>query len=176
MSTFASIDRVREAAGRAASAVLPDEIAETMPVATKTPDGAVVLVLFYRMVGPPPRGTPTLPTHAMHLDPASAKVLRFWKVTPDEIGLRGRLPPVPGVDCDMSNMDAFLDRRARFFAISPDVWEAFAKGGAPSGEDASLVREYWALFSQLVHPTIAPYYTGAAKDFFDWVRAAAGAP
>lgn len=176
MSSFASMDRVREAAGRAVSAVLPDEIAETMPVATRTPDGVRALVLYYRMVGPPPNGKPTLPTHAMHLDPATAKVIRLWKVTPDEVGLRAPLAPVPGVDADMSDMNRFIDRRARFFAISPDVWEAFAQGGSPSGEGAGLVKEYWTLFRQLVHPSIAPYYTGAAKDFFDWVRAIAGAP
>ncbi len=177
MGSFASMDQVREAAGRAASAVLPDEAAETMPVVTGTADGVRVLVLFYRMIGPPRRGTPTLPTHAMWLDPVTAKVVRFAKITPDEVGLRAPLPPVPGVNADMSDMNVFLDRRARFFAISPDVWEAFAQGAAaPSGEAAGLVTEYWDLFKTLVHPDIAPYYVGAAKDFFDWVRAIAGAP
>lgn len=177
MGAFVSMDQVREAAGRAASAVLPDEVGDTMPVATRRPDGVQLLVLYHRVVGPPMRGKPTLPTHAMLLDPRTAKVVRFWKVTPDELGLRAPLAPVPGVGADMTDMPAFLDRRARFFAISPDVWEAFEQNAsAPSGETAAQVKEYWELFRTLVSADLAPHYVGAAKDFFDWVRAIAGAP
>ena len=72
---------------------------------------------------------------------------------------------------------AYLARRRRFFEISPDVWLAFARGGASvDAPTAAKVREYWDLFRQVVHESIAPYYTYAAKDFFDWVRAVAGAP
>lgn len=177
MGAFVSMDQVREAAGRASSAVLPDEVGETMPVATRKQDGVQLLVLYFRVVGPPMRGKPTLPTHAMLLDPRTAKVIRFWKITPDELGLHAPLAPVPGVAADMSDMPAFLDRRARFFAISPAVWEAFDENAsAPSGEAAAQVKEYWDLFRTIVQPDVAPFYTGAAKDFFDWVRAIAGAP
>lgn len=177
MTTYLPMDRIRVAAGKAAASVLPDEVAETMPVAARTADGVRALQLFYRMVGPIPHGKPTLPTHAMWLDPKTAAVVRFAAVTPEELGLHPPLDPVPGVNCDMSDIPAYLAKRGRFFDLSPGVWEAFERSAtsADTATDAD-VKEYWGLFLQLVHPEIAPYYTGAAKDFFDWARAIAGAP
>lgn len=176
MGTYLPMSRIREAAGRAAAAVLPDEVAETHPVATRTDDGVRALVLYYRMVGPIPHGKPTLPTHAMWLDPKTANVVRFAAVTPEELGLRPPLDPVPGASADMSDILKYIAKRDRFFELSPGVWEAFDRS-ATSADTATDddVKEYWSLFLQLVHPEIAPYYTGAAKDFFDWVRSVAGA-
>ena len=175
--TFLSMNQLREAAGRTAQAVLPDEIGETLPVVTRTPEGVRALVLYYRIIGPPRRGTPSLPTHAMYLDPSTGTVTSFRAVNPEDIGIRPPLDPVPGVHVDMSDMNAFLARRARFFEISPDVWAAFAQGGASvDATTAETVKEYWDLFRQVVNAPVAPYYTYAAKDFFDWVRAVAGAP
>lgn len=178
---FLSMNQLREAAGRTSSKVLPDEVAETFPVVTRAYGdrgaGALALVLYYRMVGPPPNGTPTLPTHAMLLDPVTGAVVSFKAVQPEDVGVRPPLDPVPGVHADMSDMTAYLARRRRFFEISPDVWLAFARGGASvDATTAAKVREYWDLFRQVVHESIAPYYTHAARDFFDWVRAVAGAP
>lgn len=176
-NTFLPMDRIREAAGRAASAVLPDEAGETIPVVTRVDGQVLAMVLYYRTVGRRPHTTPTLPTHVMYLDPATAKIVSFRAIQPEDIGLRPPLDPVPGMNVDMSDMPAYLLRRARFFEISPDVWEAFAQGG--SSVDAATtakVTEYWDLFRQVITGGVAPYYTAAAKDFFDWVRAVAGAP
>jgi hypothetical protein len=174
---FLSMDAIREAAGRAASKVLPDEIGETMPVVTRTDDGVRAIVLYFRVLGRRPNTRPTLPTHAMLLDPATAQVTSFRAVQPEEIGIVPPLDPVPGVRVDMSDMKAYLARRKRFFELSPGVWAAFAQGAtnADTATDAD-VKEYWDLFRQLVNEPVAPYYTSAAKDFFDWVRAVAGAP
>ena len=175
------MNQLREAAGRTASKVLPDEVGETYPVVTRTQgapaDGVLALVLYYDVLGQRPHTRPSLPTHAMLLDPSTGNVISFRAVKPEDIGVRPPLDPVPGVNVDMSDMKAFLARRARFFDLSPEVWAAFAQGGSSvDAATAEKAKEYWDLFRQVVHESVAPYYPSAARDFFDWVRAAAGGP
>lgn len=178
MSTgFLPAEEIRVIAGKAASAVLPDEVAETLPVVTNTEHGVRVLVLYYRILGRPPQGRPTLPTHAMLIDGRSGKVERFWALAPGELGLTPPLAKVAGAAADMSNINTFIDRRNRFLELSPDVWLAFeARSASTDAATRAKVEEYWQLFKQITQPDIAAYYTHAAKDFFDWVRAVAGSP
>ena len=148
----------------------------------QTPPGAAAPQSASAGVAAPPLapelGSPVaVDARTVSLDPKTAAVVRFAAVTPEELGLHPPLDPVPGVNCDMSDIPAYLAKRGRFFDLSPGVWEAFERSAtsADTATDAD-VKEYWGLFLQLVHPEIAPYYTGAAKDFFDWARAIAGAP
>jgi hypothetical protein len=174
--TFLSMDQLREVAGRTASKVLPTETGTTLPVITRSEGALRALVLYYPIEGRPPHGRPSLPSHAMFLDPTAGTVVSFRAIKPEEIGIRPPLTPVAGVHVDMSDMNAFLARRKRFFDISPSLWSAFEKGGKADAKAAGLAKEYWDLFRQVVNESTAPYYTSAAKDFFDWVHAAAGGP
>lgn len=177
MAPFLPAEKLREVAGRAASAALPDEVNETLPVATRGKGGVEALVLFYKIVGPPGRGKPALPSHAMRIDPRTGNVLRFWAATPRELGLGGALPSVPGAGMLPDDVTDFLDARDRFLAISPDVWAAF-EAGSTSVDAATqdLVSEYYALFLRITRAPIAPFYVGGAADFFAWIRAVLGGP
>lgn len=171
---YLSVEKLREAAGRAASAVLPDEAAETLPVVTKAEHGLSVLIMFFKMSGRPP-APPTVspPTHAVWLDPRTGKVQRFRACKPEDLGLTEPLPKVPGAgDGIMDGMEKFMERRARFFELSPLVWAAFEDGSTAVSEVArETVAEYYALFLQIVIPEVAPFYTGGAADFFAWIAA-----
>lgn len=172
---FLSAEVIREAAGRVASSVLPDELAETLPVVTRTDEGVRAIVLFYRVSGPPGRGRPGLPSHVMLLEPRTGEVIRFLPMAPDDQHRYVGLAPMPGVRPDMSDMHGFLARRRRFLALSAGVWEAFEQR-SPS-RDAAIrpeVQEYYGIFEMITPEAVAPYYVTAAKDFFDWVRGLAG--
>lgn len=170
---YLSVEKLREAAGRAASAVLPDEAAETLPVVTRTEHhGLSVLIMFFKMSGRPP-APPTVspPTHAVWLDPRTGKVQRFRACKPEDLGLTEPLPKVPGAgEGIMDGMEKFLERRDRFFELSPLVWAAFESDVVTLDEDMrETVAEYYALFLQIVIPEVAPFYTGGAADFFAWI-------
>lgn len=169
---------IRSAAQGAAAAVLPLEIASTLPVPVRAGGGLQALVIYYRETGSPNRRTVHPPSHAMWLDAATARVLRFSAVTPEALGISMPPPPVPGVGIDPAmTIDDFMKKRARFLDISRDVWAAFEAGGAsPGAAVAATVQEYWALFQRITKAEVAPFYVGAARPFFDWVRAVAGVP
>jgi hypothetical protein len=169
---FLPVEALREAAGRAAGAVLTIETARTQPVVTRTEHGVTVLVLFFPMSGrppAPPRVRP--PTHAMWLDGATAKVLRFWATSPEDLGFPDPLPQVPGAGEGITDpIDTFLDRRDRWDELSPDVWRAFEAGATSvDAETRAKVAEYYALFLKIVIPEVAPFYTCGAPDFFGWI-------
>lgn len=176
---FLPVEKLREAAGRAASAVLSDETAETLPVVTRTEHGLSALIMYFAMSGRPP-APPTVkpPSHAMWLDPRTAKVQRFWACKPEDLGLTDPLPKIPGAgDGIMDGMDKFMARRARFFELSPAVWSAFDSGATTLDEPArEQVAEYYALFLQIVIAPVAPFYTGGAADFFTWIAAVLSHP
>ncbi|MEZ4312216.1 MAG: hypothetical protein R3F14_29660 [Polyangiaceae bacterium] len=177
MVTLLPAQRMREVAGRAASTVLPDEIDETLPVATRGESGVEVIVLFYAVKGPQSRPTVMLPSHAIRIDPRTGSVLRFWPCDPAELGLSGKLTPVPGAGALPADVNDFLAARDRFLAISPDVWEAFEKGDTKVDQPTrDLVAEYYDLFLKITRAPVAPFYVGAARDFFDWIAAVVGAP
>jgi len=169
---FLPVEKLREAAGRVAGAVLPDEMAETLPVVTKTEHGLSVLLMYFKMTGRPP-APPTVspPAHAMWLDPRTAKVQRFWACKPEELGLTDPLPEVPGAgEGILDGMPKFMERRARFFELSPEVWALFEAAPTQLDEDdRDKVAEYYALFLQIVIRDVAPFYTRGAADFFQWI-------
>lgn len=177
MAPILPASKFRAAAGRAASTVLPDEVSETLPIATKVEGELRVLVLFYKVLGRRGATRVELPSHAMHLDPRTGVVLRFWACDPTELGLSTPLAQVPGAGALPDDVTDFLDLRDRFFDISPTVWEAFEAGGSQvSAPTRDLVHEYFDLFLRITRPSVAPFYAGAARDFFDWIRAVLGAP
>lgn len=176
---FLPVETLREAAGRASGAVLPDEIAETLPVVTKTEHGLSVLIMYFRMSGRPPAPPKVrLPSHALWLDGRTGKVQRLWACKPEDLGLRDPLPKVPGAGAGIEDgMPKFLERRGRFFELSPEVWAAFEQGGTKLSDSMrEKVAEYYALFLQIVIPDVAPFYTGGAADFFQWIAAVLTGP
>jgi hypothetical protein len=178
-SKFLPAREIQEHAGAAASTMLPDEVAETFPVPVRAGDGVALLILFYRELGPPARRVVYPPDHAMHVDPATGKVIRFWATTPEELGIQQPSTPVPGAGVDpRMPVDELIALRKRFLDISADVWRAFAQGGGqpPDAAVRPLVKEYHEIFLRLTKREVAPFYVGAAPDFFSWVRSAAAAP
>jgi hypothetical protein len=178
-SKFLSAQEIQEHAGAAASTVLPDEVAETFPVPVRAGDGVALLILFYRELGPPALRVVNPPDHAMRVDPATGKVIRFWAATPEELGIQQPITPVPGAGVDpRMPVDQLMASRKRFLDISADVWRAFAQSGGAPPDSATrpLVKEYYDLFLHLTKKEVAPFYVGGAPDFFSWVRSAASAP
>lgn len=178
-TAFLPVEKLREVAGRASGAVLPDEIAETLPVVTKTEHGISVLIMYFPMSGRPPAPPRVgLPSHALWLDGKTGKVQRFWACKPEDLGLRDPLPEVPGAGVGIDDgVPKFLERRARFFELSPEVWAAFEQGDTQLSEDMrEKVAEYYALFLQIVIPDVAPFYVSGAADFFQWIGAVLTTP
>ncbi|MEZ5401837.1 MAG: hypothetical protein R2729_19340 [Bryobacteraceae bacterium] len=169
------ITQLREIAGRTASRSLPDEAAETFPVITEAGGGARVRIVFYTETGPPNARQVHPPHHVMDLDPTTGQVLRFERCQPRDIGIATPAQPVPGVAYDASDgIEGFARRTGRFFEISPAVWRLFLNRGAPlDAGGKALVAEYWDLFSRITKADVAPFYIGAAADFFGWVRSSA---
>jgi hypothetical protein len=170
-------ERFREIAGQVAATNLPDEIAETLPVITEVRGGPEVLIIFYRETGKPNRRTVHPPTHFVAMHPASGAIIRFAKASPRELGIRLPVEPVAGVGIDSRmSMDDFIAKDARFLEISAPVWRLFLNRSQGPLDDGSraLVREYWDLFAQTTKAEVAPFYIGAAPDFFSWVRSERG--
>ena len=89
----------------------------------------------------------------------------------------GMQSPVPGAGALPDDVKDFLDFRDRFIAISADVWEAFEAGSvAVPAAMRDLVAEYYDLFLKITRVEIAPFYVGAAPDFFGWIREVLGLP
>lgn len=172
------VPELRELAAQVAAALLPVETAVMLPLPRKGDGGLEALIVYYQETGPRTNRTVHPPSHAMRLDAATGKLLHFGPTTPERLGIQRPLVPVPGarIDPAMTGME-FADKRARLLEISREVWLAFASGSAQvDATTADLVREYVDLFLQITKPEVAPFYLGAAKDFFAFLRAIAGAP
>ncbi len=169
---FMSAPELRDVAGSVARRVLPVEAAETLPVPRRDPkEGLVIVILYYRESGSPGKRVVKLPDHAMYLNPVTGKVLRFWAIEPEELGIETPLRPVPGagVPADMPKMD-FVEKRQRFLDISPAVWEAFASQASDYPPNVlAMIRDYRSLFLQTTKAEVAPFYVQAAPDFFRWL-------
>ena len=169
---FMSAHELRTIAGSVARKVLPVEAAETLPVLRRDPkEGLVVLILYYREVGPPDKRVVKLPDHAIYLNPFTGKVLRFWAIEPEELGIEVPLRPVggAGVSAEMPKME-FVEKRQRFLDISPAVWEAFVSEASNYPANVlAMIRDYRSLFLQITKAEVAPYYVEAAPDFFRWL-------
>jgi hypothetical protein len=170
---FVSAHDLRNIAGSIARKVLPVEVAETLPVPRKDPkEGLVILILYYNEIGPPSRRIVKPPHHAMYLNPATGKVLRFWACDPEELGIETPLKPVlgAGIPAEMPKME-YVEKRQRFLDISPAVWEAFASGATQyPGEVRSMIHDYRSLFLHITKAEVAPFYVEAAPDFFHWLE------
>lgn len=169
---------LRDIAGKTSAPLLPLETAVMLPVPIRTNGALEALVVYYDETGPRTHRTVHPPHHAMRLDPTTGKVLHFGATTPERLGIRRPITPVPGVGIDPKmTVPEFITKRDRFLEISADVWSSFAAGSTSvDAATATLVAEYWDLFAHITKAEVAPFYTGAARDFFDWVRAASGVP
>jgi hypothetical protein len=171
---FKSAQELRKEAGAVASGVLPDEVADTLPVPHRDGSGLIILILYYRESGPPNRRVVRPPDHAMHLDPVSGKVIRFWACRPEDLGIEKTVKPVEGAGIrpGMTSQE-FFEKRERFLDISPQVWHAFASGSSQfDASTETLLREYYRLFLEITKAEVAPFYAAAAPDFFGWLQRA----
>jgi hypothetical protein len=175
---YLSAHEIRDIAAEAAAALLPTEIATMLPVPLKTETGPVALVVYYSETGRPNQRTVHPPSHAMKIDLVTGKILHFGATTPERLGIRRPAPAVPGAGIPPGLTGSeFADKRSRLLDISRDVWTAFLDGDSPvDAATRDLAREYYSLFLQITKTEVAPFYTGAAKDFFAWLRATAGGP
>jgi hypothetical protein len=174
MTTFLPAQEIRRIAGRLSSAVLPDEDAITLPVPIRAEAGVVLLIMYYRELGPRSRRVVHLPHYAMHLDGATGKVLRFFACAPEDLGITQPLAHVPGAGVD-SAMDglAFYHSRERLLDLSPELWRAFADAGEVAPSTAEAAKEYLEIFLKITKAEVAPFYLAAAPDFFAWLERAA---
>jgi hypothetical protein len=174
--TFLPGERLRELAGEAASRVLPDELGETLPVPVRANGRTVLLVMYYEETGPPGRRTVRPPSHAMHLDGATGRVLRLWASTPEELGIIDPRADVPGAGIrDGMPWEEFAAKRDRVLALGPAVWHGYAT--AQTRLDAEAVagaREYRQLLMEVTPKAVAPFYVQAAAEFFRWLDAVTG--
>ena len=169
---FKSAHELREIQGATASAVLPVEVAYTLPFPKKTEAGIMVEVLFYNEKGPPGQRVVSLPHYAMHLDPKTGIILRFWAIRPEEMGIVEPLTPVPGAGIDPNlTSDEFFILRQRFLDISNVVWEAYASGKSEFEASAkAIIKEYETLFLRITKREVAPFYVASSPHFFNWLR------
>lgn len=177
MTNYLTAHEIRDIAARTAATLLPLEKAAMLPVPMPAKGSLEALVVYYDETGPPLRRTVHPPTHAMRLDARTGRILDFSATTPERLGIRRPLVPVVGarIDPAMGGME-FAAKRARLLDLSRDVWCAFEAGGIPDAAAAALVREYWKLFLQITKPEVAPFYIGAAGDYFVWLQKVVGSP
>jgi hypothetical protein len=169
---FMSAHDLKKIATKTAEEVLPDEDAQSLPFAHKDPKyGMVVMILYYRESGPPSKRVVNPPHHAMYLDPATGKVLRFWAATPDELGIETPVKPAAGPSARQGMpWQELFEKRQRFLDISPAVWEAFASGASQvPGETRAMLHDYRNLLFEITKPEVTPFYLEAAPDFFGWL-------
>ena len=162
---------IRTVAGRAASSVLPDEAAETIPVPKRLDGKSFIQILYYRQVGSPGERKSQPPDHCMLIDPESGKVVRFWRCTPSEIGLDKAPPTIAGAGIQSGmTTEEYVANEERLLAISQPVWKAFFRGSVPDASDTrALVQEYRQLFQQTATAEEAAFTRAAAVEFFQWL-------
>lgn len=172
-STYKSAHEVRTIVGSVTAAVLPDETASTLPIPKRTESALVIQVLFYRESGPPGNRKVSLPHYAMYLDPVTGKVLRFWAIHPQDVGITEPLQAVPGAGIDPPTMTGmeFFHLRQRLLDISAGVWGAYASGRTDF-DDATraVIREYEGIFLRITKKEVAPFYVMSSPHFFTWLR------
>ena len=171
MNEINSAQEIKTQAGKAASTVVPDEAAETIPVPKRLGEKFVIQILYYRQVGSPGKRKELPPEYCMLLDPESGKVIRFWRCTLAEIGLDEGTPTVAGAGIKSGmTTEEFTMKEERLLAISQPVWIAFFHGGVPNAADTrALVREYRQLFLQTTNEGEAGFTVAAAAEFFQWL-------
>lgn len=171
-----SVDEIQEACGRAASTILPDEDGDTFPYPVRVNGNDYIQVLFYSLTGELGSETIEVPHYCMWLDPYTAKVVRFWPCTPQEIGIERSAGPISprGNQGDLS-FETLMEKRERLSAISPSVWKLFfANATSSDSETAATLREYRSLFWETSDPQETKFVVRASRDFFEWLDAVLG--
>jgi hypothetical protein len=165
------IDKVLESAGRAASAVLPDEVANTFPVPVLLGGRGLLQILYYRETGSPGQRIIHNPHYCMRLDPYTAQVVRFWPCEPHEIG--GDEVPVvvpPGMP-ERLTVEDFIKKQRRLASLSPEVIELYFDNVEQLDLPAvASVKEYYDLFFATHGKKQATFVVNAAPDFFRWLQ------
>lgn len=170
---FLPVAEIRKIAGRASSKTLPDEDADTVPVPVKWENEAALLIMYYRELGPAGRRIVHPPHYAMYLEGSTGMVIHFSATSPQRLGITDPERLIPGVGLDPPGVDEFTKKRERLFAISPELWTAYADGTPVTAPNVRpIAQEYWSLFASITTRQVAPFYLQAAADFFAWIRLA----
>ncbi len=166
-----SARQIQIAIGRAASAVLADEYAETTPIPTRVSGVPALQVLFYRESGPPGDRKVSAPDYCMRISPSTGQVQRFWACGPDDFGIAGQPRPVPGAGIP-SGMTAeeFVRKQDRLLDIGNDVWDAYFRSNGEDRLDRDLAKEYLVLFLETTRAEIVPWVVESSPDFFEWIK------
>ncbi len=177
-STMLSAHEIRTIAGSAAAALLPIEVAVTLPVPLREKDAVIALFIYYSETGPRTNRIVHPPSHAMRIDASTGKIQHFGATTPERLGIVQPIVPVPGAGIDRAMTAAeFIQKRDRFLDISADVWAAFETGSTSVDATASAtITEFVDLFLSITKAEVAPFYVGGASEFFMWIKAVTGRP
>lgn len=163
-------DAIKDAAGRVASRVLPDEVAETFPLPLKSNGRDYFQILYYREAGPPGKRIVHAPHYCMRLDAYTAEVVRFWNCTPDEIGI-GHAPPFdpPGIREGMT-AEEFVEKDEQLASLSPHVARLFFDESTDLDlRSIATVKEYFELLLEINSKDQATFMINASPDFFSWL-------
>jgi len=167
-----SVMDLQESAGTAATAVLPDEVAETFPAPVRSDGHVYIQILYYREVGPPGKRVVHAPHYCMRLDPYTAKVVRFWACSPQEIGIGVNTQSIspPGIRDGMT-AEEFTEKVERLSTLSPRVWELFFNNATPADpQTLAMLEEYRNLFLATHNKEQSKWVIGASREFFSWLE------
>jgi hypothetical protein len=170
MEKIKSARELLEIAGATSSQVLPDEIAETLPMASKSAHNLYVIILYYREI---PRKELIYPPHYMMiLDAVLGKVVRFEPCTPDSIGVKKPVG-IPeegyGLDPNMSARE-FWEKTDRFLDLSKTIWQIYISDNMKmDSQTKNIIKEYYSIFEKIAKKPLLPYYHAIASDFLDWL-------
>ena len=172
MDVLKSARELLEIAGSTVSKVLPDETAESLPVATKSGTAIQMVILYYDESMIPGKEIVYPPHHIIVIDTSSGKIIRFDSCTPSKLGV-DKPADIPeegfGLDPKLS-ADDFWKKRDRFLELSPIVWKLFKLNPAKSDSKAiQIIREYYSIFKEIAKKPLIPYYHAVARDFFKWL-------
>jgi hypothetical protein len=115
------------------------------------------------------------PHHALLLDPATGKVMRFWACRPEELGISAQAVRRKAGDREtMVPPASWYRSEDRLFEVTPPVWQAFATGRTEfDPATAAAIEDYREHFHRICPPPLRAAYEAAAGDFFGWLRRAA---
>jgi len=171
-----SVDEIQEACGIAASTILPIEDSSTFPTPIRSNGHDYVQILFCSRSGVEEDEVIEEPHYCMWLDPFTAKVMRFWPCTPQEIGIEGKPllinPPGPLAGIEF---EQYMEKRDRLSTLSPIVWKLFFAHTSPSDpQTVAILKEYLKLYLETTNKAVARFEIEASSEFFNWLQIVVG--
>jgi hypothetical protein len=178
MSTDSHFKTAKELVGIAdSSSGLPDDTGGMgLLLPKKLPRQLVVTLFFYGTSIGGGKSKIYPPHHIMELDPITGAVVQFRACAPRDFGMsQSANEPISVLDFKPKpdpNAKGFFAKATRFNEISPAVWDLYGTGtDMIDPTRKALVKEYRALFNDIVKKELVPYYTNLTPEFFKWLDA-----